>query len=461
MGTILGSNSLGRMSGYPADWTQRTPEQKRQWRLGNFLNPPNLQFVSDKAKNDYKVRAQQYVDVYNLQEPDRVPVTLPVGNLPYTNYGITLHDAMYDYELAVKACKKFNEQYSEDLEYFAGPWVTPGKVLELLDYKLYSWPGGKLAKDVPSVQCMEGEYMKEDEYDALMLDPSDYFLRTYLPRVFGAFEPLGMLRPMTDIVEIVNLVQFMPLASPEMQTLLQKLMDVGKEYQKIMKIMAESGPSGAAHGYPVAFGAFSKAPFDTLGDTLRGTSPILKDMYRRPGKLLEALDVVADYTIDSLLNAPNVSSIFMVTYPLHKGADGWMSQKQYETFYWPSLKKVMNAFINEGLIQNMFAEGGYDTRLETVNEFPKGTVSWYFDRTDMVKAKKILGDKCAIQGNVPASLVQTGSPADVKEYCRKLIEGCGKGGGYILSAGAVPDKPKLECVQAMMAAVREYGVYRK
>jgi uroporphyrinogen-III decarboxylase len=58
-------------------------------------------------------------------------------------------------------------------------------------------------------------------------------------------------------------------------------------------------------------------------------------------------------------------------------------------------------------------------------------------------------------------MVQTGAPADVKEHCRKLIESCGKGGGYILSAGAVPDKPKLECVRAMMAAVREYGVYRK
>ena len=83
----------------------------------------------------------------------------------------------------------------------------------------------------------------------------------------------------------------------------------------------------------------------------------------------------------------------MVTYPLHKGADGWMSQKQFDTFYWPSLKKVMDAFIKEGLIQNMFAEGGYNTRLETVNEFPKGSVCWYFDKTDMAKAKTDPGEQ--------------------------------------------------------------------
>ncbi len=417
MGTVFGS--IGSLAGAQAgDWAQLTPEQKRQRRLENFLNPPGLTFVSEKAKNDYKVRAQRYIDVYNVKEPDRVPLNLPVGNLPFTKFGINYHTAMYDYSKAVAACRKFNEEFSEELEYWANPFVTPGKVLDLLDYKLYSWPGHKLGINVSSFQFMEAEYMKEDEYDALILDPSDYFMRTYLPRVCGVLEPMRMFRPATDLVEIVNLVQLMPLARPETQEMLQKLIEIGQEYQRMMKAMAEAGPSGAAHGYPTVFGGFCKAPFDTIGDTLRGTSPILKDMYRRPGKLLEALDVVADFTIKSVLSSPSVNSIFMITYPLHKGADGWMSQKQFETFYWPSLKKVMDAFIKEGLIQNMFAEGGFNTRLETVNDFPKGTVSWYFDRTDMSKAKQVLGSKCAIQGNVPSSLVITGTPAAMKDYCR-------------------------------------------
>ncbi len=460
MGTVFGS--IGNMAGAAAgDWAQLTPEQKRQRRLENFLNPPGLEFVSEKAKSNYRMRAQRLIDVYNVQEPDRVPLTLPVGNFPYTNYGINFRTAMYDYDKAVAACRKFNEEFSEELEYWASPWITPGRVLDLLDYKLYSWPGHGLGENVASFQFMESEYMKAEEYDDLILDPSDFFMRKFLPRTMGALEPLQMFRPATDLVEIVNLVQLMPLASPEVQALLQKLMEIGQEYRKMMKAMAAAGPGGPANGYPVVYGAFCKAPFDTIGDTLRGTAPILKDMYRRPDKLLEALDVVADFTIKSVLSAPTVNNIFMVTYPLHKGADGWMSQKQFETFYWPSLKKVMDAFIKEGLIQNMFAEGGFNTRLETVNEFPKGTVSWYFDKTDLVKAKQILGSKCAIQGNIASSLVVTGDPAEMKEQCRKLIESCGKGGGYILSAGAVADNPKLENLRAMVAAVNEYGFYRK
>jgi uroporphyrinogen-III decarboxylase len=109
----------------------------------------------------------------------------------------------------------------------------------------------------------------------------------------------------------------------------------------------------------------------------------------------------------------------------------------------------------------MFAEGSFNTRLEYIDKFPKGSVVWYFDRTDIFKAKEVLGKKYCLQGNIPTSMIVTGQPKDVKEYCRKLIQEVGKGGGYILSAGAVPDNPKLENIQAIMEAVREYGFYKK
>jgi uroporphyrinogen-III decarboxylase len=259
-------------------------------------------------------------------------------------------------------------------------------------------------------------------------------------------------------------MQFMPLATPQVQAMLQKMIEVGQGYQKatqiMMKAMSEMAMGGGM-GMGMGGVTFAKAPFDILGDTLRGTTGIMKDTFRCPDKLLKALDVVADFQINTILNSPNIANMLIVTYPLHKGADGWMSQKSFDTFYWPSLKKVMDALIKEGLIQSMFAEGSFNTRLEYVDQFPKGSVIWYFDRTDIFKAKKILGKKYCLQGNIPSSMIVTGDPKDVKEYCRKLIQEVGKGGGFILSAGSVADNPKLENLQAMMAAVREYGFYKK
>jgi hypothetical protein len=359
---------------------------------------------------------------------------------------------MYDYETSIEACKQFNEKYSEELEVFASPYSTPGRVLDILDYKLYAWPGHGLSKEASGMQFIEGEYMTADEYDELIRDPSDFWFRKYLPRIFGAFEIFKVFQPLTNMIENVSIGQ----------DTLQKMLEVGKEYQRMAKATEGFARMGAAHGFPAAMGGgFCKAPFDTLGDTLRGTQGIMMDMYRCPDKLLEALDKVADLTIHNTLNSPDIGRATQIGYPLHKGADGWMSEKQFLTFYWPSLKKCMDAFIEEGLIQRLFAEGSFNTRLELINEFPKGTVTWYFDQTDMAKAKEILGANCCIQGNVPSSLLSTGTPEEVKEHCRKLIEICGKGGGYILAAGSSAEKTPLENVRAMMAAVKEYGVYRK
>ena len=113
----------------------------------------------------------------------------------------------------------------------------------------------------------------------------------------------------------------------------------------------------------------------------------------------------------------------------------------------------------EGIVPVLFAEGSYTTRLETVNEFPKGAVSWIFDKTDMAAAKKILGDRCCLSGNVPTSLMVTGSYKETKEYCRKLIEVCAPGGGFILAGGAHCDQGNPENLRAMMDAAKEFGKY--
>ena len=78
-----------------------------------------------------------------------------------------------------------------------------------------------------------------------------------------------------------------------------------------------------------------------------------------------------------------------------------------------------------------------------------------------VRAKEILGDTACLMGNVPTALLCTGIPQDVKEYCRKLIEVVGKGGGYILAGGASLEKGNPDKIHAMTDAALEYGVHTK
>ena len=69
-------------------------------------------------------------------------------------------------------------------------------------------------------------------------------------------------------------------------------------------------------------------------------------------------------------------------------------------------------------------------------ELPEGKYIVELDGcTDIFEAKKIIGDRMCLMGDVPARLLKLGTKQDVEQYCRKLIDEVGKGSGFILSSG--------------------------
>jgi hypothetical protein len=435
-----------------------TWEDNRKKRFDRWLSAPKVQFANPEAESKYRERVTRFAKAFQVEKPDRVPCMLPVSNFAAYYAGSDLRTVMYDYEELKRTWRKFLHDFN-DADVFSGPGLVPsGKALEAVDYHLYKWPGRGISGDTTSYQCVESEYMKADEYDALIKDPSNFWLRMYLPRVFGAFEALRNIPPFTTIEEIAAM-SFVPFGRPDVQASFEAILEAGRESVKWMSAVNEVNQEAIQMGFPSIMGGFAKAPFDTLGDTLRGTEAIMMDMFQRPEKLKEAMEKMALLAIDSTLATVGESGPPIVIMPLHKGADGFMSGKQYETFYWPTFKKVIMALVNEGILPILFAEGSYNKRLDIVKELPKGSVAWWFDQTDMVKAKQVLGDHACIMGNVPTSLLMTGTPNQVKERCRKLIETCAPNGGYILSGGASIDKGNPDNLRAMMEAVNEYGVY--
>jgi len=161
------------------------------------------------------------------------------------------------------------------------------------------------------------------------------------------------------------------------------------------------------------------------------------------------------------LQVPKLPGVNLVFMPLHKGLDGFMSLDQFKIFYWPTLKRMMLTLIDAGFTPCPLWEGNCTSRLETISDMPKGKAVYWFEQTDIFKAKEILGDRICLRGNVPASILNVGEPKQVKDYCKRLIEVVGKGGGFILDGAiGIPDDAKPENVMAMVEAVHEYGVYR-
>jgi len=247
---------------------------------------------------------------------------------------------------------------------------------------------------------------------------------------------------------------------PDVQEALRKLMKAGEEAVRWFSVIMGLSIKVRAAGFADWAGSAAKAAVDAIGDTLRGTQGMLLDMYRRPDELLAACEQFVPLMLDMGVSTCNVTGVPLVFMPLHKGADGFMSSKQYEKFYWPSLKKVMLGLVEEGCIPIMFAEGSYNQRLEIVADFPKGKAVWWFDKSDMRRVKQVLGNMARIAGNVGIDLMTAGTPDEVDAYCKELIEVVGKDGGFILANGCGVDHAKAENKRAMIEAGKKYGVYR-
>ena len=445
-------------------WEEMSAKEKREARFAAWSSPKDpegndLKFQSPEAEANYEASITRIKDAVQLKKtPDRVPVTLLPSMFPFINAGMTIEEAMYDYDKCVAAFRKFILEFKPDMHIGAAQ-AGPGKFYEILDYKLYKWPGHGVAPE-HSYQCLEGEYMKAEEYDLLIADPSFYFRNFYLPRVFGALEGFTMLPPLTGILEIYGVAfNFIPYALPPVQGTFKALFEAGAEALKWA--MAIGGLNGelTTLGFPNILGGFTKAPFDVIGDTLRGTRGIMVDMYRQPDKLLKAMETLVPIMIGMGIGASQQTGNPQIFMPLHKAADGFLSDEQFKKFYWPTFKAVILGLIEGGCIPFPALEGHWGSRLEVIQDIPKGKTMWMVDQTDMAKAKETLGKNACLIGNVPSSTLKLGTPDEVKDYCRKLIDTVGKGGGFIMGNGAFFDEAKPENVKAMVDFTKEYGVY--
>jgi len=372
---------------------------------------------------------------------------------------MTPYEAMHDYPRAAQAWLDCTHALQADSLLSPLFAAIPGRAFDILDVAVLSWPGHGVA-ETAGFQYNEKEWMLPEEYDQLIDDPTDYLLHVWLPRTvpgMGGFA--GLVAPL-DMVEIVaSPTYLMRWASPEVQTSLEKLAAAGRECNDWGAAFFPLLGQLVAEGFPSPIGAMSLAPFDFIGDTLRGTRGIIVDMFRQPDTLLEACDRLAPLCVKWVTRRANPHSAPLVFMPLHKGADGFMSDEQFKTFYWPTLRKVLLQVIDAGVLPHLFAEGRYGSRLETIMDLPKGKTVWHFDQTDMARAKETIGTVACLEGNIPLSLFHAGTVDEIAAYTRKLIDTAGEGGGYIVNLGAGADKGKIENLRAVIDTVMEYGVY--
>lgn len=99
--------------------------------------------------------------------------------------GATNQEIVYDPQKWLEAEKAFIRAFPETDVLRNNRFWAP--LYDAIGIKTYKFPG----RDLPptgQIQFVEDEYMKGDEYDALINNPAEFMMERFIPRVFGEMD---------------------------------------------------------------------------------------------------------------------------------------------------------------------------------------------------------------------------------------------------------------------------------
>jgi len=389
----------------------------------------------------YEERLKRYVTALRNEKPDRVPIRIFAAEFAAEYAGYTSQEATHQYDKAFRAVRKCAKDFNWDATVINMIYVWSGLV-DHFGLRYYKIPGIELPPDIgfqyfePADE--EAAFMKENEYDQLIESPTEFLSNVWMPRVSKNLVPIGapntFRNNMAWLKGGISMMEYFSACG-----------------EAVGLLKSECGTVSAIAG-------ILKAPFDILSDKLRGFRQVSVDIYRQPKKVEAACEALMPYLLQNAIVTSDPSKQVPVTVWLHRGT--MFSKDAYERFFWPTFKEIILELWKNGIQTLLYAEGDWDKWIKYTAELPEKSIIYHVDKGDIFEIHKEVGEKFAISGGIPNDLLAFGSPDEVKDYCKKVIQIVGKDGGYIMDAGAiVQSDAKIENIKAMTEATLEYGEY--
>lgn len=416
--------------------------------------------MTKENQQKYDMKLKRVKDAIALKETDKIPMTPPAELFPILNAGYTVAEVIYDTTLkkmensVVKYLSEFDPDSGIGLGFI---YAGEGPAMELSRPKNMRWAGmpGKVIDDNSIQQFIEFPVLLDDEFEEFFSDRTGWELRKSIFRSSGLLEPLsklsmgGMLGGTRQLA-----AQF---SSPEFKAMIKDLWALNEFYDNYQKRVNEITALVEDMGYPMLSGGMAAVPFDMYSDGLRGTILSLQDLYDNTEYVEKYIEEAFERQIAMLKAGAEINKGKHVFMALHKGMDGFMSDEHYRKYYWKHLHQIILTIIEVGKVPYIYTEGKYNSRLDCLSEVPPGKVFYHFEEVNMANAKKKLGGIACISGGFSTNLLQFGTKQQVIDECKRLIDICAPGGGFIFETSSGLSHVKRENVEAMFETVREYG----
>ena len=390
----------------------------------------------------YCTRLARYAAAMRGGTPDRVPIRPFVAEFTGRYAGFTCQEMAHDYENAFAAARKCAADFDWDavVPNMLATWTGATQAIGL---KYYMAPGIELPADVGHQYREpppEQAWMQADEYDALIEDPTGYLYNVWFPRVAAPLSPIG---------EPVTFEHNLSLVKGAM-ALMRFLAAWGEQEQRLRTEI----------GVVPAIAGMLRAPLDFIADKLRGYLGLVDDLFERPGQVRAACEALMPHLAHFALATADPSRQVPVGFWMHRGCVPFISFQHFNEIYWPTLRPIVETLWAHGHQTLFYAEGDWDHHLQAFAELPERSIVYHVDQGDIFQAHKVLGEKFCLSGGIPNFLLGFRPPAEVRNYCRRVIEGVARDGGYILDASAIiQNDARVENIRALTEAGREYGVY--
>jgi hypothetical protein len=390
----------------------------------------------------YAQRLSRYLTALRNEKPDRVPIRPFVAEFAAKYAGYTCQEVTHDYQRAFAAVRRCAADFDWDAVVANLVYVWSG-LTEAIGLKYYAVPGIHLPADVgfqyrepPESQA----FMRPDEYDALIADPTGFLYNVWLPRASSVVVP------------------------PDSAATYRSHLALITGGMAMMKYFLAFGPQNSRLrsecGTVSAIAGILKAPFDILADKLRGYIGLTKDMFVQPKKVLAACEALMPHLLHVALTTADPARQVPIGFWMHRGCVPLVRPEQFESHYWPTLKPIVAELWRHGHQVLFYAEGDWDHHLDRFAELPDRSIVYHVDRGDIFEVHRRIGHKFCLSGGIPNALLATGSPDEVRACCRRVIDGVAREGGYIMDASAIiQNDARVENIRALTDFTREYGVY--
>jgi len=398
--------------------------------------------MAEDMEQLYTERLNRYVTAMRNEKPDRIPIRPFVAEFTAKYAGYTCQEVVHDFEKAFAAARKCAADFDWDAVVGNMVYVWTG-LTQAIGLKYYGVPGIDVPPDTGFQYREPPEdeaFMKPDEYDQLIEDPTGFLFNVWLPRVSTDVSPMG------EPTSYRNNLSFLKGG--------MAMLNYFNAFAKQNELLrSESGTVSAISG-------ILKAPFDILADKLRGYIGLTMDLFERPDKVLTACEALVPHLLHVALSGADPDKNVPISIWMHRGCVPFVSQEHFKNIYWPTLKPIIEEIWAKGHQVLFYAEGDWNAHLKSFAELPDQAIIYHVDKADIFEVHKAIGHKFCISGGIPNYLLGYGTPDEVRDCCKKVIDGVARDGGYIMDASAIiQNDAKVENIKAMTEFTREYGLY--